>query len=51
MRRAKQLRREEPEKYAHIYAPLERADNSWRSLVERTLLRPLKVRGLCAVTV
>jgi len=43
MRRAKQLRREEPEKYAHIYAPLERADNSWRSLVERTLLRPLKM--------
>ena len=43
MRRARELRRLEPEKYAHIYAPLERADNSWRSLVERTLLRPLKV--------
>ncbi|GAA5820851.1 hypothetical protein JCM11251_001844 [Rhodosporidiobolus azoricus] len=39
--RAKKLRKEDPEKNAELYADLERADFSFKSIVTRTLARPI----------
>jgi hypothetical protein len=41
--RAKKLRKEDPEKNKELYAPIEKADFTFKSLVSRTLGRPFKM--------
>lgn len=40
-KRAKRMRKEDPEKHGDKYAELERADFSLKSIAQRTLLRPI----------
>lgn len=43
---AQRLRKEQPEKYAKAWAPLERRDNSPKALLQQTIVKPFRILSM-----